>query len=478
MASRCVIQATKTEARFPPIGKYTIYRSEECINCGKCSKLCIYEVHGRSKEDIRIMAEPVHYLCRGCFRCVQECPAGVLSLAINKEYKALGDDLYTPEVITSLMKQAESGEIPVSGTGYGVPFAGEGFDGMWTDMSEIVRPTRDGIHGREYISTSIDLGRKPPHVRDIKFDEYGNPLTNIPPNVEIKLPIIFDRLPFSPPSESILLALSMAAAKLSTFVILEEGKISHHLLPYSNHIIRIIPPENLSERRIEEIAQSGGVIELLYNENVIGIFTKIKQLNPDLIVFIRVDASPDIQSIVEDLCIHKVEVIHIEVNPYPAGPDRKLYSLPEIMLAVHNHLVEKNLRDAVTLITSGEIAQAEHVPKTIILGADGVAIDVPTLIALECTVCKECAEGRPCPRDLGSIDPDWGAQRIINLMASWHNQLLEVLGAMGLREVSRLRGELGRVMFKKKLDEEIFAPIFRGEREIYARVGPKSAVQV
>ena len=26
---------------------------------------------------------------------------------------------------------------------------------MWTDMSEIVRPTRDGIHGREYISTSV-----------------------------------------------------------------------------------------------------------------------------------------------------------------------------------------------------------------------------------------------------------------------------------------------------------------------------------
>ena len=33
---------------------------------------------------------------------------------------------------------------------------------MWTDMSEIVRPTRDGIHGREYISTSVDIGRKLP----------------------------------------------------------------------------------------------------------------------------------------------------------------------------------------------------------------------------------------------------------------------------------------------------------------------------
>ena len=35
---------------------------------------------------------------------------------------------------------------------------------MWTDMSEIVRPTRDGIHGREYISSSVDIGQKPPYL--------------------------------------------------------------------------------------------------------------------------------------------------------------------------------------------------------------------------------------------------------------------------------------------------------------------------
>jgi hypothetical protein len=35
---------------------------------------------------------------------------------------------------------------------------------MWTDMSEIVRPTRDGIHGREYISTAVDIGRKPAYL--------------------------------------------------------------------------------------------------------------------------------------------------------------------------------------------------------------------------------------------------------------------------------------------------------------------------
>ena len=69
-----------------------------------------------------------------------------------------GDDYWTAEIITQTWYQAETGRIPISGAGYGGKFAGEGFEGLWLDMSEIVRPTRDGIHGREYISTQVDIG--------------------------------------------------------------------------------------------------------------------------------------------------------------------------------------------------------------------------------------------------------------------------------------------------------------------------------
>lgn len=60
-----------------------------------------------------------------------------------------GDRYWTAEIITQTWFQAETGRIPISGAGYGGPFSGEGFESMWLDMSEIVRPTRDGIHGRE-----------------------------------------------------------------------------------------------------------------------------------------------------------------------------------------------------------------------------------------------------------------------------------------------------------------------------------------
>jgi len=106
---------------------------------------------------------------------------------------------------------------------------------------------------------------------------------------------------------------------------------------------------------------------------------------------------------------------------------------------------------------------AEHVAKVIICGADGVAIDLPLLIALECRLCKKCQSGLSCPVELGEIKPDWGTQRIVNLIGAWRSQLLEVLGAMGLREIRRLRGEVGRAMFFQDLERENFAPIF-GER--------------
>ena len=40
-------------------------------------------------------------------------------------------------------------------------------------------------------------------------------------------------------------------------------------------------------------------------------------------------------------------------------------------------------------------------------------------------------------------------------MASWRDQLLEISGAMGLREIRRMRGEMGRAMFMRELEHWI-----------------------
>ena len=108
---------------------------------------------------------------------------------------------------------------------------------------------------------------------------------------------------------------------------------------------------------------------------------------------------------------------------------------------------------------------AEHVNKAIICGADGVAIDNPLLIAMECRLCDRCRQGLSCPVMLEEIDSDYGCARITNLMGAWRNQMIEMLGAMGLCEARRLRGEVGRSMWFEDLEKESFGPIF-GKRKV------------
>ena len=140
---------------------------EDCSSCHNCVKRgCVYGFYRDEADTLRDELGYLDYIyqCKGCLNCVQNCTKNILTRVVNPEYRRLGDDYYTPEIILSTWFQAETGRIPVSGAGYGGPFSGPGFDSMWTDMSEIVRPTRDGIHGREYISTSVDVGRKLPHL--------------------------------------------------------------------------------------------------------------------------------------------------------------------------------------------------------------------------------------------------------------------------------------------------------------------------
>jgi glutamate synthase domain-containing protein 2 len=137
-----------------------------------------------------------------------------------------------------------------------------------------------------------------------------------------------------------------------------------------------------------------------------------------------------------------------------------------VLRDVHGTLVKQGLRDEVTLVASGGIAQAEHVTKAIICGADLVAIDIPLLLALECRLCDECERGQPCPIVLEEIDPEYAVHRIVNLIGAWHQQLIEMLGAMGIREVRRLRGETGRCMFFEDLERDTFGRLF-GQRKNY-----------
>ncbi len=192
MPEKYHINTEPVPPRRPRIGKFGVVDwREDCSRCHNCvKKKCIYDRHRDEAKYICNLdqVDALFFDCMGCFSCVQNCTKRLLSLSVNPVYEKLGNKYWTPEIIRTTWLQSETAKIPVSGAGYRGKFSGHGFDSMWTDMSEIVRPTRDGIHGREYISTSVDIGRKVGHLA---FD--GVKLaTQTPPLVELPMAMIFE----------------------------------------------------------------------------------------------------------------------------------------------------------------------------------------------------------------------------------------------------------------------------------------------
>jgi ferredoxin len=467
MPEKYHIKTHPVPPRRPRVGKLGIVDwREDCARCHNCvKKACVYDRHRQEMEYIRTLkdVDALFFDCMGCFSCVQDCTKGLLRLAINPVYERMGNEYWTPDVIQTTWTQAETAKIPVSGAGYRGKFSGPGFDSMWMDMSEIVRPTRDGIHGREYISTSVDIGGKMPHLNF----EQEKMASAIPTLVDIPMPLILDMMPCEYGLASLEATMAAAAGNTGLLSLLDARKwpqLQKNLEPYIRHIAFYfdggVPPveaELLRQTRFAEIADGPDVQKRI---------DEIKKLHPKIVVAVRVALTGQGVERAIELGKTDVEVVHIaaDLNGNEIGAAKPRF-LKDMIRRVHRAWVENGHRDETTLIAGGGIALAEHMAKAVICGADVVSINLPLLIGLECHLCRRCEPGCLCPAKLETVDFEYCAGRMTNLIAAWHGQLIEVMGAMGMREVRRLRGEVGRAMFFEDLEEQTFGKLF-GTRKL------------
>jgi len=382
-------------------------------------------------------------------------------MSINSEYKKLGNKYWTPQILSTTWLEAETGKVPVSGAGYRGKFSGYGYDSMWTDMSEIVRPTRDGIHGREYISTSVDIGSKPTHL---KF-EGAKMSTVLTPIISLPFPVIFDMtsekhtLPVLEP------CILETAKQTGLIAIIDSKKWSAIKLEnkesYLNHVAFFLNPEGPEISK--ELIKKTRLIEIPDSKEIGKKVEALKKDFPGIIVSVRVKLDEHATKRSEELANINIETIHLvgDINGGEIGTKNPRF-IKDIVREIHGMLIKNEKRDEITLISGGGIALSEHIPKALICGADLVSIDIPLMLALECRLCDSCKPGDYCPAKLDNeIDLKYGAGRMINLMGAWHWQMVELMGAMGMREARRLRGDVGRAMFKDEMEEEIYGPIFR-----------------
>jgi ferredoxin len=465
MPEKYHIKTSHVQPKLPRIGKCGVVDwREDCARCHNCvKKACVYDKYREESTFIRDLDEvhTLYYECMGCFSCVQNCTKNLLTLALNSEYQKLGNEYWKPQILSTTWLEAETGKVPVSGAGYRGKFSGPGFDSMWTDMSEIVRPTRDGIHGREYISTSADIGKKP-HFLDFKDDKL---VTVLPPLFSIPFPVIFDMssekhtLPVLEP------CIIETAKQTGLIALIDSRKWNsiklHNKEEYLNNIAFFLNPDG--PQISKEILGKTRLVEIPDSENVVQQIASIKKIHPGIIIAVRLLMDGRVVQRIDELSKIDVEAIHViaDLNGNEIGAKNPRF-VKDVLREVHGCLIKNEKRDEVTLIAGGGIGLSEHVAKAIICGADLVSINLPLLIAIECRLCESCKPGDYCPSKLNSeIDVQYGAGRMTNLIGAWHWQLVELMGAMGMREVRRLRGDVGRAMFKDEIEEEIYGPIFR-----------------
>ena len=385
--------------------------------------------------------------CVGCLRCTVQYP-DIVRIEPNPERDGTGNPFLGPDDVDALLYEARTGHVPVRGAGYRGRFGGEGWDGIWTDMSEIVRPTRDGIHGRETIATDVDIGQFPQFLR---FDAAGEPRGPFPRFFTIQVPFFFDLLPRSVESPALYRVLADAARRLDTLALVPAALTADPALQHP-HVVPVVPAaaSSRSQQRPAEVAWHPRM--LLLDGWDRERFAELGRRFPGSLVCVRAPADSDILTLVRG----GARLLHLEAD-YQGHAGGGFAG--DSILRAHRLLVEQGLREEVTLLGAGGIARAEHLAKAILCGLDAGGVDLAAVVALGARLQGTCRDRESSRLVLPRFDPAWGRQRLVNLAASWRDQLLEVLGAMGLREVRRLRGETGRALFQADLEREAFAGV-------------------
>ena len=476
----------QTTAYAPPryrneLGKYAIHRDSTCVACGKCVEACPEHVHVKP-EGYNLMLRPFDHKCIGheCEKsdhcCVSVCPEGALSLSVNHAFAMMGDCRWTPDMIGGNWAMAETGEKPPARFEQEFGETDGGFDKLYF---EFPKETPADLK-RENISTELELNRR----------------NDSRPSVKIGIPWYGGGMSFGSTNLAALLSKARVAKAFNSFSCTGEGGYPDRMIPYKDHMITQVATGLFGVR--EETIQRSRIVEFKYaqgakpglgghllggkntpdvaamRETVVGtpLFSPfpfhsvysiedhqkhldwIAHMNPNALLSTKVSTPADVDMVAVGSYCAGTHIVHIDgsYGGTGAAPNiaKKNIAMP-LEYAInrcHEFLDGEGVRDEVTLIASGGIRHAYDIAKAIALGADGVVIGTPELVALGCIRCGCCESGRGCARGICTTDLElremltieWCTQRLVNMYTVWRETLIDLLFKLGLDSVTALRG--------------------------------------
>lgn len=466
---------------------------DRCIKCRVCERQCANEVHHYDPDLDRMVSDETN--CVDCQRCVTLCPTRALKIRKNEnEFRENGN--WSQQVMDEVYKQAGSGGVLLSAMGNPREYPVY-WDKILLNASQVTNPPIDPL--REPMETKTFLGKK---EQEIHYDENGRAEFKHNPYLELDVPVMFSAMSFGSISKNAHESLARAAQELGTYYNTGEGGLHKDFYKYGPNTICQVASGRFGV--FKEYLDTGAAIEIKMGQGAkpgIGGHLPGMKINEEIsrtrMIPKGTDAiSPaphhDIYSI-EDLrqlvlslkeatdwkkpVIVKIAAVHnvaaiasgiarsgadiIAIDGYRGGTGaaptriRDNVGIPiELALAaVDQRLRDEGIRSSVSLIAGGSIRSSADVVKAIALGADACYIGTAALLALGCHLCRSCHTGR-CnwgiatqnPELVKRLDPDVGAERLVNLVTAWKREIKEMMGGMGINSIEALRGN--RVMLR------------------------------
>ncbi len=464
-----------------------IRNPDRCIACRVCERQCANEVHSYAEDIKKMVADESK--CVNCHRCVSLCPTRALKIVKT-------DHTFRPNVnwpgrrISEIYRQAESGGVLLSSMGNPEDYPVY-FDKILLNASQVTNPSIDPL--REPMETKVFLGAKPD---SIERDENGHIVPNMSPQLKLSMPVMFSAMSYGSISYNAHASLARAAEAMGVLYNTGEGGLHQDFYQYGqNTIVQVasgrfgVHPTYLKAGAAIEIKMGQGakpgIGGHLPGKKIVGDVAKTRMvpvgsdaISPaphhdiysieDLrqLVFSLKEASDyEKPVIVKIAAVHNVSAIAsgiarsgadiIAIDGFRGGTGaaptriRDNVGIPiELALAsVDKRLRDEGIRDRVSLVVGGSIRSSADVVKAVALGADAVYIGSAALIALGCHLCRSCHSGKcnwgiatQAPDLVKRLNPDIGAEHLINLLTAWEHEIKEMMGLMGINSIESLKG--------------------------------------
>lgn len=468
--------------------EYEIIRNDErCIKCKICVKQCANGAHEYLTDTKKLICHDSK--CVNCQRCVCFCPTAALKIVkSNNTYKENAN--WTGNIMKEIYRQASSGGVLLSSMGNPEEYPIY-FDKILLNASQVTNPSIDPL--REPMETRVFLGAKP---KNIKRDENGLMINNLPPQLKLSMPIMFSAMSYGSISYNAHESLARAAEELGIFYNTGEGGLHENLYRYGkNTIVQVasgrfgVHPDYLNSGAAIEIKMGQGakpgIGGHLPGTKIVGdisrtrmipegsdaispaphhdiysiedlrqlIFSLKEATNYQKPVIVKIAAVHNVSAIASGIARSGADIITIDGfrGGTGAAPTRirDHVGIPiELALAsVDKRLRDEGIRDNVSLVVSGSIRSSADVVKAIALGADCVCIGTAALLALGCHLCRSCHMGKcnwgiatQVPELVKRLNPDIGYKRLVNLLTAWQHEIKEMMGGMGINSIESLRG--------------------------------------